>query len=69
MHPEVATRLAEVLSEMEPFYHKCFIDMYKVMVTLFFTPPPSLFPVGSMYKLIVLEVVDFISSIISKLLI
>jgi hypothetical protein len=40
LHPEVAARLAEVLFEMEPFYHECFIDMYKVMVLLFFTPPP-----------------------------
>jgi hypothetical protein len=38
LHPEVAARLAEVLSEIEPFYHECFIDMYKVMVPLFFTP-------------------------------
>jgi hypothetical protein len=40
LHPEVAARLAEVLFETEPSYHECFIDMYKVMVPLFFTPPP-----------------------------
>jgi hypothetical protein len=38
--PRGGYRLAEVLSEMEPFYHECLIDMYKVMVSLFFTPPP-----------------------------
>jgi hypothetical protein len=40
LHPKVAAHLAEVLSKMEPLYHECFIDMYKVMVPLFFTPPP-----------------------------
>jgi hypothetical protein len=40
LHPEVAALLAEVLSKMEPFYHECFIDMYKVMVPIFFTPAP-----------------------------
>jgi hypothetical protein len=39
LHPYVAAHLAEVLSNMEPLYHKLFIDMYKVMVPLFFTPP------------------------------
>jgi len=40
LHPDVAARLAEVLSDMEPLYHELFIAMYKVMVPLFFTPPP-----------------------------
>jgi hypothetical protein len=53
MNPVLAQRLAKKVlgedlhAEAEPFYHECFIDMYKVMVPLFFTPPPSLFPVGS----------------------
>ena len=40
LHPEVAVRLAEVLSRIEPFCHEWFIDAYKVMVPLFFTPAP-----------------------------
>jgi hypothetical protein len=40
LHPEVATHLAKVLSEMEPCYHECFIDLYKVMVPLFFNCTP-----------------------------
>jgi hypothetical protein len=40
LHPEVAALLAEVLSKMESFYHECFIDIYKVMVPIFFTPRP-----------------------------
>jgi hypothetical protein len=40
LHREVAALLAAVLSKMEPFYHECFIDMYKVMVPIFFTPTP-----------------------------
>jgi hypothetical protein len=38
LHPEVATRLAEVLSRIEPFCHEWFIGAYKVMVPLFFAP-------------------------------
>jgi hypothetical protein len=30
----------DVAPEVEPFYHECFIDMYKVIVPLFFIPPP-----------------------------
>lgn len=40
LHPEVAARLSEVLSKMKTCYHECFIDMYKVMVPMFFTPAP-----------------------------
>ncbi|RLN42408.1 hypothetical protein C2845_PM01G15680 [Panicum miliaceum] len=40
LHPDVAARLAEVLFDIEPFYHELLIAMYKVMVPLFFTPPP-----------------------------
>jgi hypothetical protein len=40
LHPEVAARLAESLSRIEPFCHEWFIGVYKVMVPLFFTPPP-----------------------------
>ena len=39
-HPEVAALLAKVLCKMEPLYHECFIDMYKVMMPNFFTPAP-----------------------------
>jgi hypothetical protein len=49
LHPEVAARLAESLSRIEPFYHEWFIGTYKVMVPLFFTSPPSLF--AAKYKL------------------
>jgi hypothetical protein len=49
LHSEVAARLAESLSRIEPFYHEWFIGTYKVMVPLFFTSPPSLF--AAKYKL------------------
>jgi hypothetical protein len=45
MNPVLAQRLAKKVlgedlhAEAEPFYHECFIDMYKVMVSLFLTPP------------------------------
>lgn len=36
---EVAARLKQVLSSMNPIYHEVFISMYKILVPIYFSVP------------------------------
>jgi len=36
--PEVKARLEAVLAKMDPLFHDEFVNMYKIMVPIFFKP-------------------------------